>query len=264
MEKQSFKLYLKERLKNRAFITIVIFYILLCFASTLFWCFNMHTRNILMSIVFMLFIPLIFIAEHIFKLRFSNIFTSSILFLAIGAIAGSCFNVYTILPFFDTLLHGLSGILFGCLGFAFAEKFFGKAKNKKTFFGCLSFGICFSLAIALVWELFEYTCTTVFGLDMMEDAYVSNINSYLLAGSHNETMELNNIVKTIIYYDNGKIYQINGYLDLGLIDTLTDMTICFAGAIVFGAISTFSFFKLPKINSILIPQTKININQENL
>ena len=256
MEKVSFKEYFKERRTHKIFMVIVIAYLLLCISSAIYWCIDFQARNLFMSLVFSLIAPLVFCVEYIFKFRFGELFTSLMLFLAFGAILGSCFNVYTTLPSFDTLLHGLSGIIFACLGFSFAEKFFGKADSPKTFWGCLIFSICFSLSIALIWEIFEYVCTSFFGLDMMEDAYVSNINSYLLSGSHTETVELDGIVKTMIFYGDNQVYTINGYLDLGLIDTLTDMIVCFIGTLIFFGTTIFSYYKAPKLNTIFIPQTK--------
>lgn len=251
MEKITLKKYFVERIKNKKFVVILAIYLLFCLFSATYWCIDFQIRNILMSIVFMGFAPLFFIVEHLIKFRCGELFTIGVLGIAFGAILGTCFNLYTIIPFFDTILHGLSGILFGCLGFTLAEKFFG----------CLIFAVCFSLAIAVIWEIFEYGCTVLFGLDMMEDAYVTNINSYLLAGSHSETVEIEGIVQTIIHYGNGQSYIINGYLDLGLIDTLADMMICTIGAIMFMGISVISFFKFPKVNEKLIPQIFENTKQ---
>lgn len=254
MEKTISNKYFKERIKDKKFVTILAVYILFCLISAVYWCIDFQIRNLLMSIIFIGFAPLFFIAERLIKFRCGELFTIGVLGIAAGAILGTCFNLYTAIPFFDTILHGLSGILFGCLGFTLTEKFFGKANDTQKFFGCLVFAVCFSLAIAVVWEIFEYSCTQLFGMDMMEDSYVTNINSYLLAGSHTETVEIDGIVKTIIYYENGQSYTINGYLDLGLIDTLTDMIVCTVGAIIFMFISLISFLKFPKVNEMLIPQ----------
>lgn len=261
MEKITLKKYFLARIKDKKFLVILVAYLLFCLFSATYWCIDFQIRNILMSIVFMGFAPLFFIVEHLIKFRCGELFTIGVLGIAFGAILGTCFNLYTIIPFFDTILHELSGILFGCLGFTLAEKFFGKASTTRKFFGCLIFAVCFSLAIAVIWEIFEYGCTVLFGLDMMEDAYVTNINSYLLAGSHSETVEIEGIVQTIIHYGNGQSYIINGYLDLGLIDTLADMMICTIGAILFMGISVISFFKFPKVNKMLIPQIFENTKQ---
>ncbi|MBE6634848.1 MAG: hypothetical protein E7617_01420 [Ruminococcaceae bacterium] len=254
MQKMNFRSYFYDRIKNKAFTAVITVYLMLCLSSAMYWIIDFQTRNLLMSLAFVLFIPLMLIVEYTINIRFGELFEAAILFLAFGSILGSCFNLYTTLPFLDTLLHGISGIIFGCFGFALAEIFFGKALSPRRFWGSLIFAICFSLAIAVLWEIFEYTCTSFFGLDMMEDAYVSDIRSYLLAGSHTEVVELDGIIKTIIHYGNGQTYIIDGYLDLGLIDTMTDMIICTVGAAAFAGIALLGYFKYPKINKILIPQ----------
>ncbi|MBQ8178121.1 MAG: hypothetical protein IJ033_02905 [Clostridia bacterium] len=254
MEKLTLKKYFALRLKDKAFAITLAIYMLLCLLSAIHWCINFVLRDLLMSLAFIAVAPLIIIAEHFIKFRSGLLFTIGVFIISFGSILGSSFNLYTVVPFFDTILHGLSGVLFGCLGFTLAERFFGKASDKKKFFGSLVFALSFSLAIAVLWEIFEFTCTILLGFDMMEDTVVTNVNSYLLAGSHAKSVELDNIAKTVIYYGNDHTYTINGYLDIGLIDTLADMIICTIGSIVFMITSIIGFFKCPKINQLLIPQ----------
>lgn len=256
MEKITFKRYVQTRLKDKFSSVVFASYLLFCFTSAVYWCFDLQVRNFLMSLFFAAFVPLIFIAEYRLGIYCGKLFTIGVLFLAVGAILGTCFNLYTLLPFFDTLLHGTSGVLFGGLGFTLAEKFFGEACAKKTFFGCLIFAVCFSLAIAAVWEIFEYTCTSLFGFDMAEDTFVTDIRSYFLSGSHTETVDIEGITQTIIHYGNGQTYIMDGYLDLGWIDTLTDMMICTAGAFVFTGTAIVGYVKYPKINATLLPKSK--------
>ena len=246
--------YIKERFKEKAFTAVFAVYILACVSSAVYWCVDFELRNLLLSLLYALIALVVPIAEYIIKFKCGSLFVGAVLFLALGGLTGSCFNLYTIIPFFDTLLHGLSGVLFACVGFALSVRFFGKADKVKTFFGHLVFALCFSLAIAVLWEIFEYVCTLLVGADMMEDTIVNKINSYLLAGSHTETVTIDGITKTVIYYGEGKTYTINGYLDLGLIDTLIDMIICTVGAVAFALVATVSRFKFPRVNEILIPQ----------
>ena len=254
MEEINFVGYLKERITHKFFFISLVVYGLLCLGAGIYWCVSFDLRNMLMSFAFIILIPLIFVVEYFVKLRFGELFTLGVLFIAYGSILGSCFNLYSIIPVFDTVLHGTSGLLFTALGFSFAEKFFGKAEGKKKFFGALLFGICFSFSVALLWEFFEYGCTCLLGFDMMEDSLVNNINSYYLAGSHNEAIILDNITHTIIEYDGGKTFVINGYLDLGLIDTMHDCLICALGSIILAILVVIGYFKVPKLNEILIPQ----------
>ena len=256
MERIGFKNYLKECVARKFFFASLVIYVALCLASAIYWCVDFDLRNLLMCLAFILLIPMIFLVEYFVKIRLGELFTLGILFIAYGSILGSCFNLYSTVPVFDTILHGTSGIAFTAFGYCLVEKFFGKAESKKTFAGALTFGIFFSFSVALVWEFFEYGCTCLLGFDMMEDSIVKGINSYYLAGSHNEAVILEDITRTIIEYGNGKTYVIEGYLDVGLIDTMHDCLICAGGSIVFALVVILGYFKIPKLNKILIPQIK--------
>lgn len=235
----------KNRRISNVKLSIFLVYIAFLAFSAIWWAVNFDLRNLLMSVLFMGFVPLMLLAERLFRLDFGALFCASVLFIATGSILGSCFNVYTLIPFFDTLLHGISGIAFAAFGFSLAMRLFGTGEGERLF-GCVAFAFCFSLAVAVLWELFEYGCTMLFGFDMMEDSYVGSISSYLLSGTHNETVTLDGITKTVIYYADGKTFTVNGYLDLGLIDTVADMAICTLGAAVFSLIALIRKIRFPK------------------
>jgi len=248
--------YFSERLRSRAFVAVIITYIILLLSSAVYWAIDGGIRNLLMSLGFILFAPMIMLLEWLVGFRCGAVFLASALSISLGSILGSCFDVYNYIPFFDTLLHGMSGVLFAAFGYTLAERMFGAEKSTSGKIGKIAFAVCFSLAIAVVWELFEYACTVVFGFDMMEDSIITDINSYLLAGSHNESVILEDIAETVIVYGNGQTYVINGYLDIGLIDTLTDMIICTVGSVLFAIIFALSDKFFPSLNRSMIPRLK--------
>ena len=137
-----------------------------------------------------------------------------------------------------------------------AEVFFGKDNVNKHFFGKLAFAIFFSTTVGVAWEFFEYLISETMGFDMLEDAMVTDIQSYLLSQSHNVAIELNDITQTVITYDGGKEeWVINGgYMDLGLYDTLNDLLIAAAGTVSIAIVSIISFYKFPKFNKMFIPE----------
>jgi len=123
--------------------------------------------------------------------------------------------------------------------------------------GCIILGAFFSLALGLLWELVEYTLNCLFGFDMLADTFIDGFNSYLLSGTHSEYVAIHNISKTLIYYGD-EVYELNGYLDIGLIDSMTDMVVCFLGVIVFLLVTIVGRFKFKRINDILLPKLYIN------
>ena len=248
--------YLKNRLKSVGFTIVNCCYLLFLLFSCTYWTVNFNLINLLMSFLYMFLVPLLYTVEKLLKITFGTLFTILLYIIPVGSILGSCFNFYTLIPFLDLILHGISGLIFACLGFCIFQIFL-KVENNKSFFGCLLFALFFSLAIATLWEIFEYSVSCSTSFDMLADSYVYKINSYVLSGIHGQAVNIDGITKTIIYYGNDKTFTINGYLDLGLVDTLGDMIICSIGTAVFCLITIISYYKIPTVYKTLIPQLKI-------
>ena len=244
---------LKNRLKDKPFTVVQCVYLAFLLFSAIYWLVNFHLTSFLLSIGYMFFVPLVYLVEGLLKIRLGSLFTCLLYLIPIGSILGSCFNFYMIIPFLDLVLHCLSGVVFACVGVTLAQVFFGDNKTSKNFFGCLLFGVFFSLAIAMLWEIFEYALTFL-GFDMMEDSIINGFESYLLSGTHSQTTAIDGITKTVIHYGQGQVYTVNGYLDIGLVDTLGDMIICSIGAVVFMLVAIISRYKVPIINQTLIPK----------
>lgn len=249
------KNYLKERFSDRAFLVLSSIYVAFCLFSTVWWSVNYTKPSyILMSALFILFVPAIMIAERLIGMRCGAIFVFLVYFVASGSILGSPFNFYATIPFFDTVLHGVSGVLFAALGFTVAERFFGKNRGLGAFFGKLVFAFSFSLAIAVLWEIWELGCTLVLGMETMDDTLVDGFKSFFFGGRHGVVI-FEEITETVIKYGDGESYVIEGgYLDIGLFDTLADMIICTIGSLIFAALALVGRAKLPVLNRLLIPE----------
>ena len=255
MRKVKFSEYFKNRIKDIPFAVMCALYMAFCVGCMIYSAVELGTRDALLAVVYMIFIPAVFVFEYLIGFRVGYILTVLIIFSACGGLLGSSYNVYMILPWFDSLLHAVSGILFFAAGFMLGEVFFGKDNVNKHFFGKLAFAIFFSTTVGVAWEFFEYLISETMGFDMLEDAMVTDIQSYLLSQSHNVAIELNDITQTVITYDGGKEWVINGgYMDLGLYDTLNDLLIAAAGTVSIAIVSTISFYKFPKFNKMFIPE----------
>lgn len=255
MRKVKFSEYFKNRIKDIPFAVMCALYMAFCVGCMIYSAVELGARDALLAVVYMIFIPAVFVFEYLIGFRVGYILTVLIIFSACGGLLGSSYNVYMILPWFDSLLHAVSGILFFAAGFMLAEVFFGKDTVNKHFFGKLAFGIFFSTTVGVAWEFFEYLISETMGFDMLEDAMVTDIQSYLLSQSHNVAIELNDITQTVITYDGGKEWVINGgYMDLGLYDTLNDLLIAAAGTVSIAIVSIISFYKFPKFNKMFIPE----------
>ena len=249
------KNYLKERFSDRAFLVLTVIYAAFCLFSTVWWSINFNRMSyILMSALFILFVPAILIAERLIGMRCRAIFVFLVYFVASGAVLGSPFNFYAMIPFFDTILHGTSGVLFAALGFTIAERFFGKGGSLGAFVGKLVMAVSFSLAIAVLWEIWELGCTLILGMETMDDTLVDGFKTFFFGGRHGVVI-FEGITETVINYGNGESYVIEGgYLDIGLFDTLADMIICTVGALLFAILAVIGRAKLPILNQLMIPE----------
>ena len=91
--------------------------------------------------------------------------------------------------------------------------------------------LSFTLAIAAVWEFYEYAMDTFF-----RNGYAAGYNCvrhkipYLLGSEKGVAGSISDIQSVIV---NGEELSINGYLDIGLIDTMQDMLVCTLGGICY-------------------------------
>lgn len=228
-----------------------ITYVLLCVIFSIILFIRLEWRGAIQSLVFSLITLLYYLVVNKFKVKINLLTLIFVYILAIGALLGSCFDFYTIFVWFDLFLHFLSGIIFTSLGIDIIIRLFDNESVSNKYSICLIFGIMFSLSIALLWELFEYVGSIV-GFDMQEDSIINSFNSYLLSGTHLEVFNVDGITKTVVYYGENQVIEINGYLDLGLIDTIHDMIICLIGTIcyAFFSICFKKYLDKKNINSI--------------
>lgn len=243
---------IKEAKVNDVLLAI---YALFCIGSAIYFGVIGQTRNCLLSVGLTLIAPLFLVIEGFLRIKVPALFAGIVLFVAAGSILGSCYDLYTSVPWFDTLLHTISGFIFPCLGFALLQLFIGLPDTRKKFWACVLFGVLFSLALAVLWELVEYAASEIGGFDMEEDTLITSFGSYYLSGNHNETVSIENITETWIFFGDGEKYIIEGgYLELGLIDTIVDMAVCFAGAMLFLVVEGIDGSFGGKLAKFLIPE----------
>lgn len=161
------------------------------------------------------------------------------IFIYSSAILGEINNFYVIIPFWDTILHTLNGFVCAGIGFSLVDLLNEKNVNVNLSpFYVAVVAFCFSMTVGVIWEFYEYTNDVVFRTDMQKDTIVKNISSVKLNNEgKNEAVRVNNISKTEIYSSDGSVTTIdNGYLDIGLVDTMEDLFVNLIGALVFSII----------------------------
>lgn len=159
--------------------------------------------------------------------------TIMVLFVFSANIMGEIGEFYEKVPIWDTILHTLNGFICAGVGFGLIDILNRNKKvkmNLSPLFVCL-FSFCFSMTAGTVWEFFEFGVDTFLGKDMQKDTIITTIPSVLLTGDNsNNTTTIKGITDTVV---NGQSLGINGYLDIGLIDTMKDLLVNFVGAVIF-------------------------------
>lgn len=197
----------------------------------------------LLSLI-LLFAPLFI--QNKFEITLPNDLEIAIyLFIFSAEILGEIDNFFGIIPYWDIILHTINGFLATAVGFSLVDLLNKNSKNinLSPFYLCLV-AFCFSMTIGVLWEFFEYGCDRFLNVDMQKDTVIQKISSVALnPDGENKAVVVDDIGKTIIYDTNGDVLQVidNGYLDIGLNDTIEDLFVNFIGAIVF---SCFAFFDL--------------------
>ncbi|MBR2543129.1 hypothetical protein IKF03_00795 [Candidatus Saccharibacteria bacterium] len=185
------------------------------------------------------FIP--FLAQKFLKIQLSTILKIVyFLFIFAALILGEVFAFYGPFPFWDIVLHVLSGFVLAGIGFSLIEIV---ARGKQPRGLMLLFAFCFSVTAGILWECVEFSFDMMVRTDAQKDAHVRQISTITLQrDGGNQPVKLNDIEKTEIYLADGEIVTIeDGFLDIGLMDTMKDIFVNFAGAgmfIVVGAVWT--------------------------
>lgn len=209
-----------------------------------------------------------FFIETKFKITIPSTLEIIVLcFIFSAEILGEINNFYVTISHFDTLLHTLNGFLCAGIGFALVDLLNENSKNiqlSPIFVAIVAF--CFSMTIGVIWEFFEFGCDQFLGTDMQKDRIVNKIITVNLDEEKtNKPIIVDEINKTILYSnDNKELAQFNGYLDIGIIDTMKDLMVNFIGALcfsIFGYLYILNRDKYKFVNH-FIPTRKLKIIKE--
>ena len=91
------------------------------------------------------------------------------------------------------------------------------------------------MTVGVAWEFFEYGMDNILHTDMQKDWYISDIRTVTLDPEQdNNVVNVNGIDYAILYDKNdNKLVELDGYLDIGLHDTMKDLIVNFIGAVIY-------------------------------
>jgi len=81
------------------------------------------------------------------------------IFILLSLFGGNSLNLYHIIPYWDRILHFLSGFIIAKIGFEIYNKIEKNIKNKKLI---SLFALLFSISCACVWEIYEFFSDILF------------------------------------------------------------------------------------------------------
>ncbi|MBR5491385.1 MAG: DUF2238 domain-containing protein [Oscillospiraceae bacterium] len=183
------------------------------------------SERLLLAFVTLLLVLIPGILERLLRCRICTPVYLFAVAYALGPMMGHCWKFYYTIPCWDRLLHFCGGVTFAILGMYLFERFLCEEAKPAA---AIIFALCFSIAISAVWEFVEYGADLFLGMDMQDDTLVNCINSYMLGAEKGVTGSIDNIYSVTV---NGKPLPVNGYIDIGLHDTMLDMIVESLGAI---------------------------------
>ena len=194
-----------------------------------------------------------------------------LVFVFAAEILGEMSGFYQKVAFWDSMLHTVTGFLAAAIGFALLDIFnrneHFKFQISPVYMAVVAF--CFSMTVAAVWEIFEFSMDTFFGFDTQKDMVVNTIGSVSLdLTKSNEVITISDIAKVTLTCADGTVYDLSdygiyGYLDIGIRDTMKDIIVNLIGAVVFSVIGFFYIKNRGKgkVASRFIPKIRKN-NEE--
>lgn len=139
---------------------------LACVALAFYYGFVYDPNNRIVPAICIAILSLVPLAiEGIFGRRFNNVvFLSIEIYLIFAGLIGSVLNVYYLVSWYDIVIHILMGYLVAMCGI-FVISRLGNYKKMSVVL-VIFFCFCFSLAIEVLWEIFEWGADNLFNQTM--------------------------------------------------------------------------------------------------
>ena len=195
---------------------------------------NYESAAVCVLSLLLLLLPSFF--ETKLKIQIPTAFEITIyLFIFAAEILGEINHYYVLIPGWDTMLHTINGFLCAVVGFSLVDLLNQNSASielSPLYVTLVAF--CFSMTIGVLWEFFEFSADQILRLDTQKDYIVTGFSSVTLDPNHaGKLISVSNITETIIHTASGETIRIeNGYLDIGIIDTMKDLLVNFLGAII--------------------------------
>ncbi|MEO9822956.1 MAG: hypothetical protein ABJF50_00885 [Paracoccaceae bacterium] len=138
-------------------------------AATVFAVWTGHWSNVFVIVTafFLTLLPTIF--SDRFHIKLPMAFLAAISLFVFGTLfLGEVFDFYNLIWWWDILLHGISAVGFGIIGFLFVFFLFQGDRYAAPPWALALIAFVFAVTIGTLWEIFEFGMDQVFGLNMQK------------------------------------------------------------------------------------------------
>ncbi len=147
------------------------------------------------------------------------------IFIITTEVLGQIYHFYTRVPIFDIIIHTYSSFVISYIALIIIKK------HKLPKIITILFIFSFAMMCESIWEIFEFGTDHLLKTDMQKDTIINEITSCYLSEDKDtpKTIVVDNVVVNNISFTD----KYNGYLDIGLYDTISDMSCALVGALIF-------------------------------
>ena len=197
--------------QNKGLVAVYVVLRLLVLLVMVAQIFNRDYFNVFLCLLTLVLFTIPSIVEHRLHIDVPDTLEVIILLFIFSAeILGEIRAYYLQFPYWDTMLHTISGFLMAAIGFSLID--------------ILNHSERVALNLAPVF------------VDMQKDTVVSHVTSVEL-NPEGKNVPVTVPVESLVV--NGEDWDLGGYLDIGIIDTMKDLFVNFIGAVVFSIIGVF-------------------------
>lgn len=147
---------------NMVDLITYLFYLLLIFTGLWDWFLRNGEKTFRIILILGTIEVFRIIYKNTFMSKYKVIYYCVLSFIFISMYLANIFNFYGI-PYYDKILHLISGILISPFGYIFSKELLGiefKTKRERNF--SILFSLIFAIAVAGIWEIWEFSTDLIF------------------------------------------------------------------------------------------------------
>jgi hypothetical protein len=166
-------------LRNHPYVTWAIWTILI--ADTVFALATQRWTVVFVSVsaLVLTILPALFVSRFSIRLPMSFLAAISI-FVFCTLFLGEVYDFYERYWWWDILLHGMSAVAFGLIGFLFVFYMFEGDRYAAPPIAVAFTAFCFAVTIGTLWEIFEFAMDQAFGLNMQKSGLVDTMGDLIV------------------------------------------------------------------------------------